>query len=519
MDSMRHDGSWRSSLAICALLCAWAVPAVTSGAPQKPAHAKPGSAAGQADKLRQAGVAALQAHDLAGAYRALAAAYRQAPEPDTLYELGALALAEERTLQAYDLFRRYLAGPHAEGPEAEAQLTEARRVTSQPQPEAGELSVLGDVGALLTVDNRLVGSLPLPARSLLSPGPHQVLIEKDTGRAEAPVQISPGHAVELRVSLDSGAVLSTRLPAVLLILNGNGLPPLELLPMQKSVEQAIEQERLSQFPLPLALAGAAKPADCAATQPCQLLVAERNEVEFVLVAGVSRHDDDASSGWTFSIKLLETAVGDVAVSLTHECQACDGKAASEALQQVAAQLLNQGTARPRGMVEVKSDPAGAEVLLDDRLVGVTPLRHAAWAGPHNLMARAAGYRPRRSSLLVPEAAVATLSLSLAPEPEPAPAALQVLATTTPTPGLAHPREPRPRWRLTLGGALLGGGLVTVGFGAGAAAINGSCIMPPMNAGQACSSFYATQGVAGALLGVGASMTIAGVILLAVPGSR
>lgn len=83
---------------------------------------------------------------------------------------------------------------------------------------------------------------------------------------------------------------------------------------------------------------------------------------------------------------------------------------------------------------------------------------------------------------------------------------------------AGAREKRPTWRLVLGSAAIIAGLSGLGFGSYAAAVNGTCwdLSQPVDL---CSPYYDTQLPAGLLLGAGAVFSVAGVILLAVPGPR
>lgn len=99
------------------------------------------------------------------------------------------------------------------------------------------------------------------------------------------------------------------------------------------------------------------------------------------------------------------------------------------------------------------------------------------------------------------------------DPEQKRKAQQYLAQSQP----AVQKTGRPRWRLILGGATLGAGLLLTGFGASALAANGHCIDAPSFPAQTCESLYTTGGIGGALVGVGAAGVVAGVVLLAWPG--
>src|SRR5262249_25769596 len=108
----------------------------------------------------------------AGAAQALSAAYRLWPSPETLYQLGALALAEGRTIEAQDAMRRYLRDTQDD--EASPQRQEAQRILQLLAPPSGEVNIVGERAALVLIDDRLLGVLPLPLPLLLPIGEHRV---------------------------------------------------------------------------------------------------------------------------------------------------------------------------------------------------------------------------------------------------------------------------------------------------------------------------------------------------------
>lgn len=77
-------------------------------------------------------------------------------------------------------------------------------------------------------------------------------------------------------------------------------------------------------------------------------------------------------------------------------------------------------------------------------------------------------------------------------------------------------QPRPRWRLALGGALLGAGAVVGGFGVSGLSVDKGC---KQSTDPGCTGEYQTGGIGGGLLGVGIGLVGAGVVLMAIPGSR
>src|SRR5262249_21130746 len=121
-----------------------------------------GTPEGKAKVLRERGVLALQARDFEGAYNALAESYRLYPEPETLYQLGQLAWNSGRTMAAQDLLRRFLADPGSQQDTSSVFSKEAERILDQPRAPSGDVTLVGERGAMVLIDDRIVGVLPLP---------------------------------------------------------------------------------------------------------------------------------------------------------------------------------------------------------------------------------------------------------------------------------------------------------------------------------------------------------------------
>src|SRR4051794_4427301 len=105
---------WLAVVLLCVAASAQARSAKDRDNPSAPAPISTAAKAQAAPHIESA-TAAREARDFAAAYRDLAAAYQLAPTPQVLYQLGALAHAEGRAVDAYDLMRRYLAEVGSEG--------------------------------------------------------------------------------------------------------------------------------------------------------------------------------------------------------------------------------------------------------------------------------------------------------------------------------------------------------------------------------------------------------------------
>ena len=75
---------------------------------------------------------------------------------------------------------------------------------------------------------------------------------------------------------------------------------------------------------------------------------------------------------------------------------------------------------------------------------------------------------------------------------------------------------RPRWRLVTGGLALGIGLALAGLGVSGVVIDGDCVSPAEPPILHCRERFDTLGKGGALLGVGAALSLTGGVLLALP---
>ncbi|HND10855.1 MAG TPA: hypothetical protein PLY80_10485, partial [Pseudomonadota bacterium] len=94
-------------------LWAWLLPLLLIGLPALGAKPRkpPPAQLSPAEKLTEQGLQALTEKDFSRAYAALSEAYRLAPTAESLLQLGRLAAAEQRPLEAQDLLRRYLLDP------------------------------------------------------------------------------------------------------------------------------------------------------------------------------------------------------------------------------------------------------------------------------------------------------------------------------------------------------------------------------------------------------------------------
>lgn len=485
-----------------------------------------GSGGGLADRarvLRQQGVTAIAAKDFAGASDSLSQAYRISPDAETLYQLGRLAWASGRTVFAQDLMRRFLADP-ASASDAVAK-KDAEQIGEQPRPPSGEVAIVGERGALVLVDERVAGMLPLPLPLLLASGEHRITLEMGQRRIEGPVKVLPGRLSELRFNVNSDAVVSRVVPAVVWLPDFKGVPSEAQRLLSQTIDSAVRKQRLSVVPKGVALAQAPRLADCLAQLDCQDKLTTVNEADYLLSTTIEATGDLTQSDWTMRLALVEATTGDYAAQLNEPCTRCTADQASTTLDALVGRLLRDGMVKPRGILEIQSTPPGADVLTTERKLGQTPYQRAAFVGSYSLVVKQPGYKLHTVTVVVEEGKKATLKIDLVseaepPKPAPPPPPPVVVAPVAPPPPLPKPveppaseRAPRPVWRIALGASLLGAGVLLGGFGVSGLLQHGK---PADDQGRV---YFDTQDKGIALLTVGSLVAVGGTILIAIPGQN
>jgi hypothetical protein len=462
----------------------------------------------QARQLFQAGVAALQAKDFSTAAQSLSGAYRLAPGPATLFQLGLLAAAQGRTVEAQDLMRRFL--NDATEPEQSPAFKEAQRILALPTPPSGEVSVVGERSAVVLIDDRAVGVLPLSLPLLLPIGEHRLVLERDSLRLEDGVTVLAGRTIELRCQFHPGVVVATIPPALLLLTDYPGLSGEPEKQLEQQLGQAAGLARLTLLRQREALLQAPKLADCLPMMRCQLELAMHNLLQSVLLLKAAPRGGSGAD-WQLKVVLLDATVGDAAVSEEKECRGCTAERAAELLATTAAAALQQGLARRHGVLEVESVPPGAEVTAGGRALGTTPTRRPYFTGPVEVTLKYPGYKTKRATADVQEGQTANVKLELDKEVLPALVAPPPVVSRTVV-------LPRPRWRLGVGAAAQALGVALGGLGGSALSVDGHCV-PDSFVGTQCQRLYTTTGVGSGLIVSGVLLVAGGVTLLALPGKR
>jgi len=497
------------SLSLVAMLAA----ALTSsdGLARSKGHgAGQGPAAARARKLLDDGIAALSGRDLKSATRALEDSYRSQPSAEALFYLGAVALADGRTLEAQDLMRRYLADPRLAASSDSPETQQAQRITAQAMPAHGQISILGEDGTLVSVDGRLRGGLPISHPLLVPPGERTVTLESGGRKQDQSIAITEGQFFEIQHSPASGAIVVVQLPSVLLV---NSIDPSseDALPFSREATSSLRAEHFAVLP---DAQRDSQLSRCLDDPSCLARLGERAAADYLLVV----RPEHQASGWNMRLQLLDIRVGEVAAQADAHCASCTAQLAAEKLSSALQPLLLQTKSRPRGKVQLTSKPSGAEVYLGERLLGRTPLTHALWAGAHDLAFTFSGLQRQVQRVTITQDQTTELNVELLP-----PSVAAVPASAASALGVP-PASRRSRLRETLahlspqiaGAGSIAVGALLLGFGASGLHAARQCDGPRVPAGVVCPETYHTTVPGATLTAFGSALILTGVGLIVVP---
>lgn len=502
------------------LLLAGILAASASGLGWAKTLADPRREESAARKHIERGLRELEADRLPQAREQLEQAYARAPLPEILYHLGRIAERQHEEIATADFYRRYLATlPDDAHPELRSRVQE---ILARVRDKASELDISSeDLGALLSIDRRVVGTLPLAAPLLISAGEHRFKLIKGAQEFETNSLTIPfGQHVQLQVAIASRYAVLTLLSGIALLFEPADAPKTLTVPLEKMVmvaAPAASSFLIDRDKTAAAVSGLSVPRgdSCARRIDCQEQLARALDASLVLVLAF---DPSAAAVSRFTGRLFDAGTGMPVGSIESEVPSTT----IEELHKLAAgripELLNSALNRGRGTLQVTSEPAGARVLFAGRELGRTPYAREAFEGPLEIVLELDGYKTQEISAKIKRGEATDVAATLEPileEAEPVPMPLILPVAPKPTPPKLPPR--RPLWRLSVGGVTLAAGLILGGFGASALAVSGQCITPATMPAELCDYAYGTRAVGGGLLGAGVALTAGGVLLLAWPG--
>ena len=470
---------------------------------QTQSRAEPGGRPSQEEKAKQLltqGSSELDRRELSSAYKTLSAAYSGFPNTEGLYQLCRLAIAEGNAVAARDLCRRYLADPgHAEESTVPHQ-KELLDALGKTIPPSGEVAVFGSLGALVFLDDRLVGSLPL-SRPLLAPvGQHRVALVDSGHRQEWPVKVLADRTVEMRFEPESSAVLVTQLPAVLLLFRTEKLPEALRIRMQQTIEQSVVSAHFA-TQKDSADSDKSKASDaCMIDYECMRDLAKKNNADYIIIARVSSFNEVNNNRISAQIDLsfAEIRANAKLLSNDHVCSGCTIGQFSNSTSEAVRSLISIGTARSRGDLSISVNPKSAQLTLDGAIVGTGRYENSIPASVYAVEAAQQGFISQRSTIVVEPGKNSFYQMTLLPK----------------VPAYKTDRAPRQRWRLATGVTVATLGLVLVGYGLSGVAIAGSCA--DQGPSGVCRQIFDSKGTGIAFSTIGATLTLGGILLMSIP---
>jgi hypothetical protein len=375
----------------------------------------------------------------------------------------------------------------------------ASPIHAQALQESMDVVVNGPQGALLLMDGQAKGTLPLPVNLSVPAGSHRFRLQLGKQAAESdPLSFQGSGQAELNLTLSGRTLVATlRITDGLLWLRD---PSVDM--VRSAIADAVAQTARKQHSV---LISGEREAlylshqkdlfqcfeECASSAP---LVPD-GQVSYALSLRVENGTPNVSASCLVRTALLDLRTREVSARAEEQATPCRAEELSAIAGKLTSQLLQDTLSRPRGAISVTSTPPGAQVRLDGRLIGTTPLQQEVFSGARVLEVSLARYITQQQSVSIESGETATSNIVLVRVPD-APL-------------------PRPKWRIITGSVLLGAGLLMVGFGGSALSYQGKCQDELMSA-ETCSPYYETKGLGLGLVGAGAALTLGGVLTLAIP---
>lgn len=210
-------------------------------------------------------------------------------------------------------------------------------------------------------------------------------------------------------------------------------------------------------------------------------------------------------GWTMSVMFYNIDVGAVGARSNADCSSCSVVQAAQALGDLVRKVVVEDAARPRGTLEITSEPNNSVVFVDGHELGVTPYRRQAFSGRHEVTLRRQGFRSKVETVNIIDAQKTSLTLKLEEGKDPQP-----IYIVEP----AH----RPVWRIAVGAVLMAAGAGVVALGGSALSIDGKPALDAMGNPDP-KRVYQSQGPGiGMVVGGLAVMTV-GAVIIALPPEK
>lgn len=401
-------------------------------------------------------------------------AYQLSPSPLLLYNLGLLYRRLGQPLLAAELLGRFMAT-------AGTELTVERRAKaeatlSEPQPPSAQVLLTGPLGAMVFVDGKLHGSLPLESPLSLSPGSHRLLLESGYRTTPHELTVRAGEQLQLHLTLPD---------AVLLLPDEQAMS--EVPELMSIARRAAEDAGLIVIPerdRELLVQSSTEYTGCERSLLCMRRVGKMLGAQSVIML-----ERRLSRVWAG--RLVRSDDGALGSATSEGCASCTSD--DLAIRRIIRQLIprRQISQKPPGQPLLESHPS-AVLSLDGFVLGSAPQRPLLLEGQYKLTAQLSPLRSVTGILHVPTDTSLMLRFSMEP-----------------------PRRRSPR--LALGALLITGGAVLVATGIGFWVDAARPTSPPLTAPESSPADRPGLIVGPILVAGGAASAIAGGVLLGLRG--
>ena len=260
--------------------------------------------------------------------------------------------------------------------------------------------------AALSIDGRPSGSLP--QKLLLPPGDHKLVLQQGKALLPVDVTVKAGRATLVRWPR-LNAPEATLSKAVGLVIEPASAPAA----LRQAALSGIHAEQYAVLGEHGSIDKTPTPAACSESAACLEELATAHGLRFVVSLQLASPDAAAP----LTLRLFDAETGDFAAQqATYGPESEQGKR----LPLLVAQALRQAPQRPLGLLEISSQPARAEVLIDGRKRGVTPYRRPASVGEHDIVLHKTGYQDYLNSVDVLPGRGSAIDAVLRPDAPPPP---------------------------------------------------------------------------------------------------
>lgn len=330
----------------------------------------------------------LGARDAAAAPRSPEAEFRRTRAPALLCDLADELLRAgtdlPRRVAAADLYRRCRDAARLPPLRRE----EIERFLSTERTPTTEIHVIGTPGALLRLDGRLMGALPLGSPLRIDAGRHTLEAERGSRRVTSDLQVVRGRRLLVDVDVPVGRMSFYSMQDAGLRVRGEGVPASLQRQMGQRLIEVAGDHRLHVEP-EVALPGATYRVELSAS------LGPGGRYEFVL-------------------GLRDRRVRSPLAEERRGCDRCQPARALEVLAQLAGQVLPAGMARAVEQLRVTSKPGGAALKLNGAAAGLTPWEGLVPVGEQQVRLSLPGHHPVVKEVLVKAGEPVLLHVELPP---------------------------------------------------------------------------------------------------------